>query len=188
MAELVALRVEDPVERWAALGFTVRDGQVQLGGVTLHLGGDGQGITAWTLPELDGLPSFDPAPAAEADEHPNGAVGLDHVVVSTPDFDRTAAALADAGLELRRVRDAGGFRQGFRRVGPVVLELVEAHSAPPGPARFWGLVVIVPDLNALADRLGDRLGSVHEAVQSGRHIATLRRSAGLSPRIAFMDP
>ena len=64
--------------------------------------------------------------------HPNGAVGIDHVVVATPDFDRTAAALDAAGLGLRRVRDAGGFRQGFRRLGPAILELVEA------PARVCG--------------------------------------------------
>src|SRR5207248_1668394 len=91
-------------------------------------------------------------------------VGLDHVVVTTPDFDRSSAALAEAGLELRRVREApGGVRQGFRRLGPAILELVAAPGAsdPTAPARFWGLVVIVSDLDALAARLGaiDRLST-----------------------------
>ena len=33
-------------------------------------------------------------------------------------------------MPLRRIRDAGGFRQGFRRLGPAILELVEALGAP----------------------------------------------------------
>ena len=111
------------------------------------------------------------------------------MVVVTPDFDRTAAALETAGLGLRRVRDAGGFRQGFRRLGPTILELVEnTRGDPRAPASFWGLVVIVSDLEALADRLGDRLGSVKDAVQPGRRIATLRASAGIGTSVAFMDP
>jgi hypothetical protein len=91
-------------------------------------------------------------------------------------------------MELRRIRHApGGFRQGFRRLGPAILELVETPEAPDGPARFWGLVVNVTDLGALAERLGDRLGPVKPAVQPGRHIATLRESAGLGQAVAFMS-
>ncbi len=125
--------------------------------------------------------------------HANGAVGLDHVVVLSPDFDRTAAALADHGMPLRRTRTVGAgeaaFRQGFRRLGPAILELVEARDAPPGPARFWGLVVVVADLDALAGRLGpERCSAPKPAVQPGRRIATVRRAAGLSLPVAFMDP
>ena len=118
------------------------------------------------------------------------------MVVVTPDFGRTAAALEAAGMPLRRIRTVGGsrpgesgaFRQGFRRLGPAILELVEARGAPAGPAAFWGLVVIVSDLEALGARLGDRLGTPKPAVQPGRRIASLRASAGLSPRVAFMNP
>ena len=115
-------------------------------------------------------------------------MGIDHVVVTTPDFDRTSAALHDAGIPLRRTRDAGGFRQGFRRLGPAILEIVEAPKMPPGPARFWGLVVVVADLVGVRARLGPHVGEIRDAVQSGRQIATLGQGAGLSPRIAFMDP
>jgi hypothetical protein len=121
-------------------------------------------------------------------------MGLDHVVVTTPDFERTAAALKDAGIPLRRVRDvggglaAGGFRQGFRRLGPAILEVVEAPKVPAGPARFWGLVVTVADLVGLRARLAPHVGEIRDAVQPGRQIATLGEAAGLSPRIAFMDP
>jgi hypothetical protein len=68
----------------------------------------------------------------------------------------------------------------------VILELVESRDARE--TSFWGLVVIVEELDALATRLGDRLGDIGSAVQTGRRIATLRRSAGLSPAVAFMDP
>ena len=127
------------------------------------------------------------AETAPTQSHPNGATAIDHVVVFSPDFERTRQALEEAGITLSRIRDGGGFRQGFRRLGPAILELVEAIQAPPGPARFWGLVVTVEDLPGLADRLGDHLSPIRAAVQSGRHIATLRRSAGLTLKVAFMD-
>jgi hypothetical protein len=110
-------------------------------------------------------------------------------VILTPDFRRTATALDRAGLPLRRIRDAGGFRQGFRRLGPATMEIVESTRVAPGPARFWGLVVVVPDLVALRERLGSaRLGAPRPAVQPGRQIATLAAGAGLSAAVAFMDP
>jgi hypothetical protein len=203
-AELAALQIADPPEAWDALGFTVLDdGVIVLGGVELWLGATGRGITGWTLRrvsvhrDIDGLPTgvtTDPPPRTRPrPPHPNGAMGIDHVVVTTPDFDRTAAALEDAGIALRRVRDAaGGFRQGFRRLGPAILEIVEAPTMPAGPARFWGLVVVVADLVGLRAQLAGRgpspLGEIRDAVQPGRQIATLDAAAGLSPRIAFMDP
>lgn len=197
-AALSALEIADPAERWAALGFDVRDGSVWLDGIELRLGHAGQGVVGWSLvgidplsPDLDGLATevAEAGPRIES-AHENGAIGVDHVVVLTADFERTVSALARAGLELRRIREVPGtgLRQGFRRLGPAILELVEAPDAPAGPARFWGLVIVVRDLDALAERLGDRLGQIKPAVQPGRRIATLRPSAGLTPAVAFMDP
>ncbi len=214
-AELAGLRIADAPELWEKLGFTVHSGAVVLGGIEVSLGAEGRGITGWTLRhvsvngDIDGLPTGVTTRVAPADVvHANGAVGIDHVVVTTPDFDRTAAALSDAGMPLRRIKPddasaarsgeagsraggelaAGSFRQGFRRLGPAILELVEAVGAGPGPAQFWGLVVIVPDLEALRQRLGADLPDIRDAVQPGRQIAGLGAGAGLSPRIAFMDP
>ncbi|MGH2895064.1 MAG: VOC family protein [Solirubrobacteraceae bacterium] len=198
-AELAALQIADPPEAWEALGFTVStDGVVVLGGVELWLDSAGRGITGWTLRrislhhDVDGLPTgVTTAPALRTrpdPPHPNGAMALDHVVVTTPDFDRTAAALDGAGIPLRRIRNAGGFRQGFRRLGPAILEIVEGPTMPAGPARFWGLVVIVADLVGVRARLAPHVGEIRDAVQPGRQIATLAGSAGLSPRMAFMDP
>jgi len=193
--ELRRLGLADPAGRWEALGFAVHADIMCLGGASLQLGLPGDGIVGWAVSgligDIDGLPSLlSPHRPAGALPHPNGAIGLDHVVVITPDFDRTAAALEQEGLALRRTRETpGGIRQGFRRLGPAILELVQAPAqTEPGPARFWGLVVIVEDLQALAERLGERLGPIHPAVQPGRRIATLRASAGLGQAVAFMDP
>jgi hypothetical protein len=46
----------------------------------------------------------------------------------------------------------------------------------------------VPDLDATAAALGERLGAVKDAVQPGRRIATLRRQAGAGVPLAFMSP
>ena len=195
-AELAALQIADPAHAWAALGFTVsEDGVLVLGGVELWLDAAGRGITGWTLRrislhrDIDGLPTGTTTdPPSPESGHPNGASAVDHVVVTTPDFDRTAAALDAAGIPLRRVREVGEFRQGFRRLGPAILEIVEAPGMPHGPARFWGLVVVVADLVAAQARLAPYVGEIRDAVQPGRRIATLSEGAGLSPRVAFMDP
>lgn len=56
-----------------------------------------------------------------------------------------------------------------------------------GPAFFWGLALVAPDLDATVAELGgDRVGEARAAVQPGRRIATLRRSAGLSAPVALM--
>ena len=82
-----------------------------------------------------------------------------------------------------------GFRQTFLRAGEVIVELVAADRPPAaGPARFYGIACTVSDLDACAALLGDRLGEVKPAVQSGRRIATLRgRDIGLDVAIAFMS-
>lgn len=196
--ELAALDLGDQPERWKALGFRVSHGSCELGGVRLHLTAGGHGITAWTVAgipgktrSIDGLPTelADDSTPPATPEHPNGAIAVDHLVLTTPDFDRTSAALEAVGMALRRVVSRpDGRRMGFRRLGPAIMELVERPATEPGPARFWGLVVVVEDLDALADRLGEHLGSIRDAVQPGRRIATLRESAGLGEAVAFMSP
>ena len=183
---------------WERIGFAVDDGVIPVGGTLIRPAGDGGGLHGWTLAgvddvALDGLATrvLDGSPpAVDAPEHPNGATRIDHVVVRTSSLDRTAAALDDAGLELRRTRDAGGgIRQGFVWVGDTILELVEAPDGDPAaPASFWGLVVVVEDIERAAAVAGEALGEVRDAVQPGRRIATVRKDAGLGLPLALMTP
>ena len=150
--------------------------------------------------ELDGLPTAqsDRPPPSERPPHSNGVTVLDHVVAIAPALDRTVAALQAAGLDLRRIREeptpAGAPRQAFFRLGATVLEVVqepaEASERAGGdrPAFFWGLAFICPDLDATVAGLGDRVSEIRPAVQPGRRIATLRRSAGLKVPVALMTP
>jgi hypothetical protein len=113
--ELAELSIADPPERWEALGFAIEDARAQVGGLQLRFGVGGRGISAWSIHNIgdpgtiDGLPTTrakSPSPKKSV-PHPNRATGIDHVVVVTPDFDRTAAELARTGMPLRRVRDGG---------------------------------------------------------------------------------
>ena len=197
-SRLVELTLGSRPSAWEAVGFALDDGVIVLGSTVVRPTGDGGGIDGWTLAgvddvSLDGLPTrVLPAspPVPPGAEHPNGALQLDHLVVRTPSLDRTVAALDDAGLELRRTRDAGsGVRQGFVWVGDTILELVEEPTADPGaPASFWGVVVVVADIERAASVAGDALGQVRDAVQPGRRIATVRESAGVGVPLAFMTP
>jgi hypothetical protein len=120
------------------------------------------------------------------------------VVAFTPNRARTAAALEQAGLDLRRLRDeptpAGGGFQAFFRLGEAILEVIEIPAdaprapAPDDPARLWGLAFLVESIEESARVLGDRLGDPRDAVQPGRRIATFRREAGLSFGAALMTP
>lgn len=192
--ELRSLALADSPDRWRELGFSLDGDQCPLGPITVSLGAPGHGIVGWDVSgvdhEVDGLPVIPPASRpTPSSPHQNGATGIDHLVVLTPDFDRTSRALEAAGLPLRRVVERpDGARMGFRRLGPVILEVVEARDAADGPSRFWGLVVIVADLEALAERLGSHLGPIKPAVQPRRRIATLSVAAGLQEAVAFMDP
>jgi len=112
------------------------------------------------------------------------------VVVSTDSLERTCGAIADVtGAPLKRVREVGAIRQGFHRLGGLVVEVVERAGQPAGPASFWGLVLNVEDLDVAVDHLGpDLVGAPKDAVQPGRRIATVRSEAGLGLPVALMTP
>jgi hypothetical protein len=145
-----------------------------------------------TSSRVDGLLEASPGPFQPGGTpHPNGALLIDHVVVLTPDLERTTRALALIGVEQRRARevetDEGRLRQGFFRLGEVILEVVAHPRVEAGPARFWGITFTVEDLDRCAELLADQLGSIRDAVQPGRRIATVRTSAGLGLPVALMS-
>jgi hypothetical protein len=204
------LTIADTPAAWRDCGFEV-DGEVgTLGEVRVRPAGEeaGRGLVGWSLREvaatdLDGLATSrsDSPPPPPPAAHPNGVTALDHVVVISPDLDRTIGALEAAGLDLRRVREeptpAGAPRQAFFRIGSPILEVVQepseaAERAGGGTDRaafFWGLALVAPDLDASVAWLGgDRVGEARDAVQPDRRIATLRRSAGLAVPVALISP
>ena len=148
--------------------------------------------------DLDGLPTawVPDTPEAAVGNHPNRVGAIDHIVVGTPDIDRTVAALTDRGFRERRRRATGRYGepmvQVFFWVGEVILELVgptDPPVDPGGPAAFFGLALTSFDLESTAATLGDLLGAPHEAVQPGRLIATLRLGqVGGSVPTVIMSP
>ena len=99
-----------------------------------------------SVTDIDGLATEVVAPAPPVlVEHPNGAIGLDHVVV---DDERPRSHVcrveAATGAPLRRVREVGEIRQGFHRLGG------------------GGLIVEVVERAGLARRAGVVLGARHQ--------------------------
>jgi hypothetical protein len=210
---LAGLVVGDEPGAWRAAGFDVAGDLLTTGGLTLRFAGaDGpRGVLRWALAPpvgvpCDGLaaaaagevpdpdaPGADPAGVvATRPLHPNGVVGLDHVVVTTDDVERTTVALGRLGLEPRRtivgVRGDGDDEVAYRffLLGTCLLELV-GPTAPTGdgPARFAGLAFT----STSVEELGDLAGSPRDAVQPGRRIATLRGDdLGISVPVAFLSP
>src|SRR5829696_7869091 len=150
------LFIAAPADAWSKAGFEVSEDTCEVGTVRLRLrGGPGRGIVAWSVRDapsldLDGLDTrVSKAPPVAAGPHPNGTLSIDHLVVITPDLDRTSAVLQGAGFDLRRLREGetpgGSRRQAFFRMGELILEVVAAPEGtriaadPTGPARLWGI-------------------------------------------------
>jgi hypothetical protein len=117
----------------------------------------------------------------------------------TPALDRTVQALSNAGLDLRRIREeptpAGAPRQAFFRLGAEILEVVQEpehvvaarEDGATRPARLWGLALLATDLDRTVATLGEHAGEARDAVQPGRRIATVKRSAELAVPVALMS-
>jgi hypothetical protein len=164
--ELAELHVPGDAGAWERLGFTLTGGAIHLGGVRIRPGAAGFTMATGT-------------PDAPPVDHPNGATGIDHVVMLTGDFDATVERLRTEGYDLRRVREAGeGRRQAFFVLGPCLLELA---GPVEGGERLWGITLVAPDLEPFG-------GRVKDAVQPGRRITTIPRKAGLGVPVAVMTP
>ena len=197
--------VADAPDAWARAGFAVDSDDVcRVGGVNIRLAGSGRGsgIVGWSLrglpdgsaDELDGIPTTRSSAVVSMPAlHPNGVTDIDHIVLFSPDLDRTVAALAAIGVEPRRERDAqlGGrpIRQIFVRFGDVIIEVVGSpEAASEGPSTLWGITYEVANIDATAAYFGDRTAPVKDAVQPGRRITTLRHhELGMSVRSAMIS-
>ena len=189
---------------WAQVGINFsHDGVFAIGEVLLRIDEAlPPGMHSWALSNIDStVVSIDGISttgnvANDRIEHNDAQgfvltpLGIDHVVVNTPDLERTSDALHEAtGAELKRIRDAGnGVRQGFHRLGDVIIEIVSAPSMPAGNASLWGFVLNVADVHEVAAYLGpDVLSPPKPAVQKNRLIATFRGAVGLGVPVALMS-
>ncbi len=199
---LRGVQVPGRADAWRAAGFVVTDGHILLDEIVIGLGEPGWWLDPPVDADVDGLA---PAPGGRAAyraahgtehpraEHPNAVTGLDHLVVATPDVERTTTALGRVGLTPRRTIDGlrgQPLRARFFVLGPAVLELVGPADAPAGdeaagkPARIAGLAFVAPALDAFAEVA---TGPPRDAVQPGRKIVTLR-GEGLGVPVAVLTP
>lgn len=188
--------VDDP-SAWHRLGLVFDGDTARVGQVTIRVVAGCGGVVSWGLADMpepvttiDGLAVHAvarPHHDAVANEHPLGAVRIDHAVVFTDSLERTCGALATAtGCELKRVREAGAVRQGFHRLGEVIAEVVESDRAKA--ASYWGFVLEVADLDAACALLGPEVvGEPRTAVQAGQRIATIRSAVGLGVPLALIS-
>lgn len=194
---LVGLDVGGDVDAWRALGFDVTDGCLDVGGCRIRLDRSDPGVHGWTLTGVDGRASVDgletrygPAVATSA----NVGFTIDHVVVGTPNRDRTIAAFrADLGLEPRRQTDhvlyGRPMVQTFFLLANTIIEMISRPEATgEGPSVFWGLAFTANDLDAVVASAPGLIGDPHDAVQPGRRIATVRGAANVGVPLAFLSP
>ncbi len=203
--QLTDVIVGDDPAPWEAVGFAVVDDpagpSVIIGRTAIRLVGSSDargihsvGIASMAPGQLDGMPVAESASVATAPVHPNGVTRWDHLVVMSPDSDRTTSAYETAGLDARRVRrfEMGGTpsRQTFFWLGDVILELAGPDAASgDGSSTAWGIALTSPDLDATAASMGDLCGAPKDAVQAGRRIASIRtRDVDISVPVALMTP
>ena len=202
-ARISELVVGGGAHNWALIGISFDENNcAALGDVALRLDTSLEpGLHSWVLQGADvSVSSIDGVATSHkigetqlaASVQPDfdlGVIGIDHVVINTPDLMRTSDALfAVTGAPLKRVRDAGNnVQQGFHRLGNVVVEIVTAPTMRPGPASLWGFVLNVKDIYAVANHVGpDVLSIPKPAVQAGKLIGTFRSSVGLGVPLALM--
>lgn len=202
MARLIALHAGGKPAPWESIGLRFDGLLCSLGDVQLRIEGDAPGLTGWVIEadrdgvvEIDGivthLVASASSPPVDRRIGDQTMTGLDHVVVTTDDLDRTCAAFTDAlGWQVRRERDAGrGVRQRFFKLSNTIVEVVSGPHVVHAGASLWGMVVSIDDMAKWAEQLGPDVTSAPKpATQRGRFISTVRSQVGLGVPFAAMTP
>ncbi|MBC95743.1 hypothetical protein CL649_02630 [bacterium] len=205
--QLIEINLTDDALSWERIGFEiVTENSIQ----TIIVGNtklcfeeidEVKGITSVHVEgikkNVDSL-NFNPTALSsknfEASFHHNRIERIDHLVVTTPNPDRTTKALVKAGVTLSGIRTFGSSpnqtRQSFFWLGDVILELVGPHQAPKaGKPLFWGLALVSSDINETVRHLGDLCTPLKDAIQPGRKITTVKtRDLSIGVAIAIMSP
>ncbi|GAB0103902.1 hypothetical protein JMUB6875_28760 [Nocardia sp. JMUB6875] len=192
MPNLTHLGLPGDERSWAALGFTIRDDRIRIGGVDCALGEAAWGFDeTHSAPDTLGVAYLDPEPAENdwPSTHPNGVTTVDHVVYWVPDLDDAVTNLtAVLGVPPRRrffPRGPQGPEMAFYRVGEPFIEAVSSGLQPA----LVGVAFLCPDLDATVAAVraaGGPIGDPKPAVQGGR-IASVW-FGHLTWGIAFMEP
>lgn len=203
MARLVALHAGGPRIAWQSLFPAADSSSYLLADVRLDIDDNAApGLHGWTINagrddvvSLDGihttLVSDAPVLAKTSPIGKQLAVGLDHVVVTTDNIDRTSDAIESVlGLEVRRERQLGnGAVQRFHKMDNTIIEVVAGPHVAHSGSSLWGMVVSVDDLFELCEEVGDGVASPpKKATQPGRYISTVKSSVGLGIPFALMTP
>ena len=114
-------------------------------------------------------------------------------MLMVPEFKQGRSALTHAGVVVSPGKVFGSADKKLLRSTPMMgdfeLELIGPEKEDSSRRwDLWGLVIAVEDIDVTADLLGDLLGRVKPAIQPGRRIATVSKSAGLGVAIAFLGP
>mmetsp|Transcript_4471 Transcript_4471/g.9593 ORF Transcript_4471/g.9593 Transcript_4471/m.9593 type:complete len:254 (+) Transcript_4471:263-1024(+) len=137
--------------------------------------------------------------------HPNGLIGVDHIVLKTADMRATLATFEAHGVSVIRERSDiyPGVLQAFLRPqNDTIIEVVSSTKDRVGGNTMggmldiskegnevWGLTLVSKDIDNTADFLSPNVSKIRQAQQKGRKIATLRNTSfGLRVALAIMSP
>jgi hypothetical protein len=168
---LTWLGVPGDERAWAALGFAVDGGGINVGLVRCTVDDRGWGFDEIHSDPCDLGVRTVTRPAEAPATHPCGVTAVDHVVYTVRDLDFSVEALnAVLGAQPRRrfhPRGPQGPEMAFYRVGEAVIEVVADGREPA----LIGLALKTPDLDSTVSQIrscGGPISDPRPAVQGGR--------------------
>jgi len=236
VAKLVGLVSGDAPSAWRKAGFLVLElseasaalrralqecnaqGFIKVGRLAIGFtGSSSEGISHWiwsgvvpestTIADIPTISMMDDADESkEAKPHPNGVIGVDHIVLHTRNLSKVEATFRTLGSKLRAQRDdiyPGVIQSFFRPANETIIEVVSPKAVSPAKddenpifgfisdkILVWGITFVTRDMSKTKSFLGEGLGKVLDAKQGGgRKIGTLRNKVfEINSAIALMTP
>lgn len=212
VVQLKEVAVGGNVASWRRLGLQIEDSRGLASGVAIDIHDDQEGLLSCSFSHdqtADNQSGFDvidglsirlhhhshsrPLPAFELSSTFDGVdfIGIDHIVITTDDLDRTSDAIENVlGVSRARTRDAGhSVTQAFHKLDNTILELVTGPHVKHLGAKWWGFVLTVNDIDHWWKQVGESVAMPpRDAVQQGRKISTIHSSVGLDVAVAVMSP
>lgn len=120
-------------------------------------------------------------------------LGLDHIVIRSPDTERAAALYgARLGLDMRLDREVMSRRLMFFRCGDAIVEIIHDDTLSDGRDKLWGLSWRVADAAAEQARLakaGLDVSEVRTGMKPGTRVLTVRdRTCGVPTLMVEQGP